>query len=151
IFLVSDGMSIGTLNMADMYLKRKYGTPSNWIDLYKNNRVTRALMETASANSIVTDSSAGSSAWGCGVRVNNGSLNVDPLGEPHLPIWQKFKKVGKMAGVVTTVPVTHATPAGFCVTSKSRNSQEDIASQYLELQLDVMLGGGNQYFAADRR
>lgn len=151
IFLVSDGMSIGTLNMADMYLKRKYGQSSNWMQLYKDGRVTRALMETASANSIVTDSSAGSSSWGCGIRVNNGSLNVDPLGEPHMPIWQKFKRAGKMAGCVTTVPITHATPAGFCVNSKSRNSQEDIANQYLDLKFDVMMGGGSQYFAADKR
>lgn len=151
IFLVSDGMSAGTLNMADMYLRRKYGNGSNWIELYKNNRVTRALMDTASANSIVTDSSAASSSWGCGVRVNNGSINVDPLGEPHLPILQKFKKSGKMTGCVTTVPITHATPAGFCVNVKSRNNQEDIAKQYLDLNFDVMMGGGNQYFAADKR
>ena len=151
IFLVSDGMSTGTLNMTDMYLKRKYGQASNWIQLYKDDRVSRALMDTASANSIVTDSSAGSSSWGCGIRVNNGALNVDPLGEPHMPIWQKFKLAGKMAGCVTTVPITHATPAGFCVNSRSRNSQEDIAAQYLDLKFDVMMGGGGQYFASDRR
>jgi len=56
-----------------------------------------------------------------------------------------------MAGCVTTVPITHATPAGFCVNSKSRNSQEDIAVQYLDLGFDIMMGGGNQYFAADKR
>ena len=151
IFLVSDGMSSGTLNMADMYLKRKFGNPSNWMQLYSDNRLTRGLMETASANSIVTDSSAASSSWGCGVRVNNGSLNIDPLGEPHLPIWQKFKRAGKMAGCVTTVPITHATPAGFCVNSKSRNSQADIASQYLDLNFDIMMGGGSQYFSAENR
>jgi len=151
IFLVSDGMSTGTLNMADLYLNRKFGTGSNWLQLYKDNRVSRALMDTASASSIVTDSSAGSSSWGGGFRVPNGSLNVSANGEQHLPILQKFKKAGKMAGCVTTVPITHATPAGFCVNSKSRNSQEDIAEQYLTLGFDVMLGGGNQYFAADKR
>jgi alkaline phosphatase len=36
------------------------------------------------------------------------------------------------------------------VNSKSRNSQEDIAGQYLDLNFDVMMGGGNQYFAADK-
>lgn len=151
IFLVSDGMSIGTLNMADLYLNRKTGKGSNWIQLYKDQRINRALMDTASANSIVTDSSAGSSSWGGGVRVNNGSLNVGPNGEMHLPIWQKFKKAGKMAGCVTTVPITHATPAGFCVNSKSRNAQEDIAEQYLELGFDVMMGGGNNYFSPEIR
>lgn len=151
IFLVSDGMSTGTLNMADLYLNRKFGKGSNWMQLYKDNRVSRALMDTASASSIVTDSSAGSSSWGGGVRVPNGSLNVGANGEQYLPILQKFKKVGKMTGCVTTVPITHATPAGFCVNSKSRNSQEDIAVQYLDLGFDIMMGGGNQYFSADKR
>lgn len=151
IFLVSDGMSTGTLNMTDLYLNRTFGKSANWLQLYKENRVSRALMDTASASSIVTDSSAGSSSWGGGVRVPNGALNVGANGEHYLPILQKFKKAGKMVGCVTTVPITHATPAGFCVNSASRNSQEDIAGQYLDLQFDVMMGGGNQYFAADKR
>lgn len=151
ILLVSDGMSTGTLNMADLLQSRKTGVGSNWLQLYKDNRVTRALMDTASASSIVTDSAAASSSWGGGYRVKNGSLNVGPNGETYLPIWQKFKKSGKMAGCVTTVPITHATPAGFCVNSKSRSSQAEIAEDYLELGFDVMMGGGDQYFAAQKR
>ena len=149
--MVSDGMSTGTLNMADLYLNRKTGKGSNWLQLYKDQRINHALMDTASASSIVTDSSAGSSSWGGGFRVNNGSLNVGPNGEMHMPIWQKFKKAGKMAGCVTTVPITHATPAGFCVNSKSRNAQEDIAEQYLDLGFDIMMGGGNNYFSPELR
>ena len=151
IFLVSDGMSSGTINMADLFLNRKFGKCSNWMQLYKDSRLSRGLMDTASSSSIVTDSSAGSSAWGGGMRVPNGSLNVGANGEMYLPILQKFKKSGKMVGCVTTVPITHATPAGFCVNSKSRNSQEDIAEQYLDLHFDIMMGGGNQYFASDKR
>jgi len=151
IVIVSDGMSTGTLNMTDIYLSRKTGTGSNWLQLYRDNRVNRALMDMASANSIVTDSAAASSSWGGGVRINNGALNISPNGEAHLPIWQKFKKVGKMAGCVTTVPITHATPAGFCINSKRRNDQEFIAEEYLTQGFDVMMGGGNNYFAAEYR
>lgn len=151
IFLVSDGMSSGTLNMADLFLNRTYGKGSNWLQLYKDNKVNRALMDTASASSIVTDSAAGSSSWGGGVRVPNGSLNVSETGENFLPIWQKFKKAGKKAGCVTTVPITHATPAGFCVNTASRNSQPEIAELYLQLGFDVLMGGGNDYFAANKR
>ena len=146
IFLVSDGMSSGTLNMTDLYLSRHLGRGSHWLDLYRKSRVTRALMDTASASSIVTDSSAGSSSWGGGVRVPNGSLNVGANGEEYLPILQKFRRAGKKTGCVTTVPVTHATPAGFCVNSKSRSSQDEIAVRYMELGFDVMLGGGSKYF-----
>ena len=151
IFMVSDGMSTGTLNMADLYLNRKTGKGSNWLQLYKDQRVTTALMDTASASSIVTDSSAGSSSWGGGVRVKNGVLNVGPNGEKYMPIWQKFKKAGKMAGCVTTVPITHATPAGFCINNDSRNAQEDIAVDYLNLGFDIMMGGGDKYFSAGHR
>lgn len=149
--MVSDGMSTGTLNMADLYLSRKTGKGSNWLQLYKDQRVTTALMDTASASSIVTDSSAASSSWGGGVRVKNGAINVGPNGEKYMPIWQKFKKSGKMAGCVTTVPITHATPAGFCVNNNSRNAQDDIAADYLNLGFDIMMGGGDKYFNASTR
>src|SRR5690606_13226747 len=127
------------------------GKGSNWIQLYKDNRVSRALMDSASASSLVTDSSAASSSWGGGVRVKNGSLNVGLKGEEYLPIWQKFKKSGKMAGCVTTVPITHATPAGLCVNKDSRNAQEEIAEEYLWLGIDSMMGGGNSYLSPETR
>jgi alkaline phosphatase len=151
IIIVSDGMSTGTLNMTDIYLSRKTGKGSNWLQLYKDNKVNRALMDMASANSIVTDSAAASSSWGGGVRINNGALNISANGETHLPIWQKFKKAGKMAGCVTTVPITHATPAGFCINRKRRNDQDFIAEDYLLQGFDVMMGGGNKYFSSEHR
>lgn len=151
IFLVSDGMSSGTLNMADLLMQRQYGHYSNWIQLYRENRITRALMDTASRDSMVTDSAAASSSWGGGVRVNNGSLNVGPNGENHKPILQKFKEAGKAVGCVTTVPITHATPAGFCINHYTRKDQHIIAEKYLSLKFDVMMGGGKQYFSKDDR
>jgi alkaline phosphatase len=38
IFMVSDGMSHGTLNMADLLLQRKEGRSSNWIKLYRKKK-----------------------------------------------------------------------------------------------------------------
>lgn len=146
IFLVSDGMSQGTLNISNLYSERILGVTTNWIQLYLDNKVSRGLMDMASASSIVTDSAAASSSWGGGKRVKNGSLNIDTNGDQVMPIWQKFKAVGKKAGCVTTVPITHATPAGFTVSVKSRNSQDLIAEEYLQLGYDVLLGGGQQYF-----
>jgi alkaline phosphatase len=151
IFLVSDGMSSGTLQMADLLSVRKYGKNSNWINLYKQNAVSRGLMDMASLNSAITDSAAASSAWGGGHRVKNGSLNIGPNGEEYMPILQKFKSVGKAVGCVTTVPITHATPAGFCINIKSRDRMETIAELYLDLEFDVMMGGGTEVFSAERR
>ncbi len=151
IFMVSDGMSPGTLSMADLLLKRKEGHGSNWIGLYEKNKSLRSCMDTASANFIVTDSAASSSAWGGGHRVNNGVLNVSPDGTYNKPILQKFKDAGKAVGCVTTVQLTDATPAGFCVCKENRDDMEDIAQMYLDLRFDVMMGGGGKYFSKDGR
>src|SRR5690606_11155228 len=67
------------------------------------------------------------------------------------PIWQKFKNAGKSAGIVTTVMAAHATPAGFCVCNKSRNGEAAISAEYLDLGIDVIMGGGLESFSPDLR
>ena len=146
IFMVSDGMSQGTLTMADTLKQRTYGKPSVWLELYRQQKVKRGLMDMASASSLVTDSAAASSSWGGGHRIPNGGLNVGRDDVEHKPIWPKFMNAGKKAGIVTTVYATHATPAGFCVNSKSRYDQEGIAEKYAKLNLQVIMGGGQRYF-----
>ncbi len=143
-------MSTGTLNMADLLLQQKEGRHSTWVQLIRDQRVRRAFMDTASASSLVTDSAAGSSAWGCGIRVKNGSLNTGPNGEQYQPILQKFKSAGKSVGCVTSVQITHATPAGFCINSVSR-SMDEIPEKYLKEGFDVMMGGGTEVFSKDLR
>ncbi|MGM0478162.1 MAG: alkaline phosphatase [Bacteroidota bacterium] len=151
IFLVSDGMSTGTLTMADLFFQRMNGRQTHWIENLSNGTFRRGLMDTASASSLVTDSAAGGSAWGGGKRVPNGSLNVGENGEQYTPILQKFKAQKKSVGCVTTVPITHATPASFCVNMASRNDQAGIAERYLDLRFDVMMGGGHEYFSSSER
>nr|MBS0037722.1 alkaline phosphatase [Saprospiraceae bacterium] len=151
IFLVTDGMSSGTFQMADLLRRRLDGKNSHWLQLYRDRRITRALMDMASANSSVPDSAAAASGWGCGVRVENGSLNMGPEGEIYRPIFQKFKAAGKSTGCVTTVPITHATPAGFLISNESRRNQAKIAELYLKEKFDVLLGGGHEYFDSAQR
>ncbi len=152
IFMVSDGMSSGTLTMANLLHRKLHRRDCTWIDAYKRGIAHKALMDTSSASSMVTDSSAGSSAWGGGRKVNNGSLNYNESDKTfNTPILKKMKDAGKSIGCVTTVPVTHATPAGFCVATPSRDDQSLIAELYLELEPDVMLGGGSKYFDASKR
>ncbi|MCE7060301.1 alkaline phosphatase [Dyadobacter sp. CY343] len=151
IFMVSDGMSTGTLNMADLLLKRKEGRESAWMKLYSEKTGRRAFMETSSSSALVTDSAAGSSAWGGGRKVPNGNLNVNADGSFNKPILQKYKEVGKSVGCVTSVTITHATPAGFCINNKSRGDESEIADQYLDLKFDVMMGGGSEFFSPETR
>jgi len=151
IFLVSDGMSAGTLTMADLHLRRHHDRRSHWIRLYEDGGVRRGLMDMAAANSIVTGSAAGSSAWGSGRRVNNESVNIGPNGEEHQPILEIFRDAGKSTGLVTTTRITHATPAGFGINMSSRWMEDEIAAQYVDREYDVLMGGGRRHFVPDGR
>lgn len=151
IFLVSDGMSAGTLTMADLMLRRQEGRRSNWLRLYEEGRVRRGLMDMASANSIVTGSAAAASAWGSGLRVVNEAVNVSPEGEEYRTILEIFRDAGRATGLVTTTRITHATPAGFGVNMPERWMEDEIAAQYLEREYDVLLGGGQRHFDPEQR
>ena len=151
IFLVSDGMSAGTLTMADLMRRRQEGRPSNWIRLYEEGRVQRGLMDMAAANSVVTGSAAASSSWGSGHRVNNEAVNVSPSGEEYRTILEIVRDAGKGTGLVTTTRITHATPAGFGINMPERWMEDEIAAQYLEREYDVLLGGGRRHFVPDQR
>lgn len=146
IVVVSDGMSIGALTMADQFLQWRDGRSSNWLQLYGQPGVRRGLMDMASADNMVTDSAAAASAWGCGKRVNNGSINVGANGEEWEPILKIAAARGQSTGLVTTATVTHATPAGFAANVASRKDEETIAVQYLERGYSVIMGGGSRFF-----
>jgi alkaline phosphatase len=152
IFMVSDGMSFGTLTLGDLWIRRtrkereKIG--GAWAEVWNTPGVKRAVQRTSSLDSIVTDSAAAGSAWGCGEHLNNGSINVRPDGSQVLPIMLKAKQHGKMTGVVTTARVTHATPASFYANSPRRDYEGIIAGDFMQRGIDVGLGGGERFFPA---
>lgn len=149
IFMVSDGMNHGALSLARQFHALEDRGETRWTRLYRERPVVRALVETFSASSCVTDSSAAASAWGGGRRVNNGSLNVLPDGNPVRTIHEKLQAAGRKTGLVTTATITHATPAGFAVNVPSRSDEVAVAEQYLERKVDVLLGGGQKFYSAE--
>jgi alkaline phosphatase len=151
IHIVSDGMSSGTLTCADLFSQLTRKKPLTWTQLYRNPLAKMALMNTRSLNSMVTDSSAASSAWGSGSRVVNGALNTLPDGRLLTPLYALFADAGWKTGLVTTAEITHATPAGFAAAVKSRGDSDAIAVQYFNRKVDVLLGGGTPFFDPKRR
>ncbi|MBK1883027.1 alkaline phosphatase [Luteolibacter pohnpeiensis] len=150
IFMVSDGMSPGVLTMAQNYSKLTRNRGTRWWSLLNDRKAARGLMDTASANSLVTDSAAASSSWGGGQRVNNAVINVSPEGREITPIHAILKKKGVSTGLVSTTSITDATPAGFGASVPNRSMEPEIAEQYLN-RVDVILGGGADSFSADKR
>lgn len=146
IHMVADGMAAGTLTCADHLSNMVRGRGITWMQLYNNPAARHGLMGTRSLNSLVTDSSAASSTWGSGVRIINGVVNQAGDGTPLRHIYEILGGERWTRGLVTTVEITHATPAGFASSVSSRDKATEIASQYLKGKVDVLLGGGAKYF-----
>ena len=92
---------------------------------------------------VVTDSAAAATAWATGTKTANRRLSTTPDGSPLRPLGREAKQAGKATGLVTTAPVTDASPAAFFASVPDRGDQEAIAAQYLDTSRpDVVLGGG---------
>ena len=146
IHMVSDGMSAGTLTCADHLSQIVRGRASTWMQLYNHPAARSGLMNTRSLNSLVTDSSAASSAWGSGVRIINGVVNQTGNGTPLKHLYEILGDARWRRGLVTTAEITHATPAGFASSAPSRDKATEIAKQYLSGKVDILLGGGAKFF-----
>lgn len=146
ILLAADGMSTGTLSLGEM-MRDVLGTgPSHWSRLWSRPGVRRAMCTTYAADSLVTDSAAAGSAWGCGVHVNNGAINISPDGREFEPILTTAAKLGRGTGLVSTTRMTHATPASFIANVPKRDLEKPIAEQMIDRGVDVLLGGGAKHF-----
>jgi len=146
IFMVSDGMSTGTLTLADMAIERRHGRRSWWCRAWEMPGARRASVRTHAADSLVTDSAAGGSAWGIGRNVANGAVNVLVDGSSVTPIMVRARAVGMRTGLVTTTRITDATPASFIANVRSRSQEQVVAEQLLVRGVDCLLGGGSTYF-----
>lgn len=67
------------------------------------------------------------------------------------------KEQGMTTALVATSQINHATPASFAAHNESRRNYDDIANDYIDnkiagkLPVDLMLGGGTEYFIRDDR
>lgn len=107
---------------------------------------TLGLLNTSPHGFYVTDSAAAASAMSIGHKVTNGAVSITPDGKAQRTLMQAAKAAGKRVGLVTTATVYDATPAAFSVNAKSRRDYAAIVQSYLELEPDVLLGGGADYF-----
>lgn len=93
-----------------------------------------------------TDSAAAATAMATGMKTLNGSIGVDPAGRRLQNLTELAIATRRSAGVVTSVPFSHATPAGFSAHEASRNSYQAIARDQLNSELSVVMGAGNPWY-----
>lgn len=99
------------------------------------------------------DSAATATALAAGVKTYNDAVNVDVVGRPVRTIAHELQERGFAIGIVTSVPISHATPACAYANNVSRDDYQDLTRDLLGLPsishpqrplpgVDVLLGTG---------
>jgi alkaline phosphatase len=138
VLMIGDGMGFEQVEAASLYAYGREGSLSF-------EKYYRGEMMTHSANSYLqkshaTDSAAAVTAMATGQKVDNGVLSQKE-DKSIKTILEYLQQQGKATGLVTTVPVTHATPAGFGAHTDNRNNYGEIADDYLnQTRPNVLFG-----------
>lgn len=102
----------------------------------------------------VTDSAASATSFFSGIKTYNGAVNVDVRGRQVTTVAQEMQTAGFAVGMVTTVPISHATPAAAYAHGVSRYDYQDLTRDLLGLPsaahpddplpgVDVLIGCGD--------
>ena len=97
-----------------------------------------------------TDSAAAATAVSTGIKTYNGAIGVGPDRKPVKNLIERCEELGKATGVVTSVQLSHATPAGFVAHNPARSEYEQIARQMIyNSAVDVIMGCGHPFYDGD--
>ena len=105
-----------------------------------------------------TDSASAAASMTAGIKTYNHAINVDSTGRRVATIAHRAQSAGYAVGAVTSVPISHATPAAAYAHNVHRSDYQDLTRDMLGLPsishpeqplrgLDVLIGGG---FGTDR-
>jgi len=100
-----------------------------------------------------TDSSSSATSMTAGIKTFNGGINVDAVGAPVPTLAHLLQEKGWRVGAISSVPISHATPAAAYAHNVSRDDYQDLTRDMLGLPsikhpeqplpgMDVVIGGG---------
>jgi len=137
ILLIGDGMGL-----ADLYA----GYTANMARLTIFNMLNIGFSKTSSADSYVTDSGAGGTAFAIGKKANNRSIGVDAEGKPCENIPEIISLKNIKSAIISVGDITDATPAVFYSHQLQRDWSEKIAADFMTGQVDILMGGNPDAF-----
>jgi alkaline phosphatase len=146
ILFIGDGLVTGNLTAAKLY----EGGADHRLTIETMRNV--ALVSNHANDFAVPDTAAAASALATGVKVNNGSIAINPHGKALAGILELARERGRATGVVTTGGLADAGVAAFYAHAAKSNETENIAAQFADsAQLDVAFGGGAHDFTPESK
>lgn len=146
VFLfIGDGMGFSQVATAESYLSYKQGLLGG-AQLTFTTFPVHGSATSHSANFSVTDSSAAGTAISTGTKTNNKMLGVDPEGNKLTSMSYELQEDGYNVGIISSVPINHATPASFYGRNASRYTYYDITAEIPGSGFNFFAGSGmNEY------
>ena len=97
-----------------------------------------------------TDSAAAATAISTGVKTLNGYIGLDSKEEKLETICEYAQSLNMETGLVARQVVSHATPAGMVAHNSSRSNYQQILREMINANVNVMFGGGSQYYQSPK-
>jgi alkaline phosphatase len=144
VFLfIGDGMAMAQISATEVYATARSSKDINITRLGFTRFPVSGLTTTYDAGTFITDSASAITAIATGNKTLSGVLNMDPAKQiRYKTIAEYAHEAGMKVGVVSTVTLDHATPAGFFAKVPSRSNYYDIAVQMVESGFEYFGGGG---------
>ncbi|MFC2077750.1 alkaline phosphatase [Candidatus Bipolaricaulota bacterium] len=140
ILMIPDGVGEQHISLA------RAVAAAQGLELHLDRMLDLGSVTTHSANNAITDSAAAATAIASGYKTNNDYVSVAPDGTPLQTVLEMAEERGMRTGLITTVMIYDATPAAFGAHTVSRRNTGQIASELLDREIEVLLGGGQTLF-----
>lgn len=140
-YFIGDGMGNTHVALTESYLSYKAGK-ENGERLSFTQFPYLALAETWPIGGHITCSSASGTALACGIKTTNNSLGVDPDGNEGTSIAVELHNEGYNVGIMSSVPVNHATPASFFAHNEYRGNYYEISQDMIDDGFEFFGGAG---------
>ncbi|ARS38627.1 alkaline phosphatase [Sphingobacteriaceae bacterium GW460-11-11-14-LB5] len=137
ILLIGDGMGLAQIQAG---LSANFGQ-SNVIQIRHIG-----FSRTEASNSDFTDSAAGATAMATGHKTNNRYISVDSTGKLLAAIPDVLATYGIKSGIISSGDITDATPAAFYAHQVERTMTHEIAADFLNGHVDVLVGSKRKSF-----
>ncbi len=137
ILCIGDGMGIAQIYSA-------YTANRGQLNIFEMLNIGFSV--TNSADSYVTDSAAGGTAFATGEKTNNKEVGVDPSGKPLKSFAEYCAAAGKKTADIVVCELTDATPAVFYAHQPDRDKAAAVANDVSNTHIDILLGSGYKDF-----
>lgn len=137
VLVLADGMGVA---------QWQAGAIANGGKLNVGRMTHGGLMTTNPCDTFCGDAPSHCTALACGVNSHKGAVGVDKDDKPVKNILELAKEAGVATGIVSSNTLVEGSNVPFVGHTKSRMLTDAITAQYVDTEIDVFIGAGEDFF-----